>query len=81
MQNVRLIMNNVFYSWLTVILIAFCLSVIFVSCMSGINSESYKGEIDGVKVYTYDGCEYIFHGTKGAHKGNCNNPIHCHNKE
>ena len=45
---------------------------------------------DKVEVITYDGCEYLIYKNYAdansaygfmAHKGNCSNPIHGHNKE
>jgi hypothetical protein len=45
---------------------------------------------DIIEVITYDGCEYLIYKNEAdansgygfmAHKGNCSNPIHGHNKE
>ena len=32
------------------------------------------------EVIEVDGCEYLLGGYKMAHKGDCANPIHCHNR-
>ena len=32
-------------------------------------------------VFEYEGCQYIKLSGDYVHKGNCSNPIHCHNKK
>lgn len=51
------------------------------SCEGAPNEEGrVLLEESRVKVYEYEGCEYIRvgvgHSTWGSHKGNCSNPIH-----
>lgn len=55
-----------------------------------IESQIHKIPMDKLEVIEIDGCEYIFLKDKGsanqgfgymAHKGNCKNPIHSHNKK
>lgn len=40
---------------------------------------TYESNIEYPQI-NYQGCEYILLNQYPVHKGNCNNPIHCHNK-
>ena len=72
------------------IFLTLLLGLIIISCETPNVDRKTTGSIysrAGYKIeeITYDGCQYIgfFHGSKtdwGAHKGNCNNPIHKENK-
>lgn len=59
------------------------LAVCLMGCGKGTPIQMDNG--DGVRVCTYDGCEYIrsvvYGGITYCHKGNCKNPIHIYNKE
>lgn len=38
------------------------------------------GAFGHYRVFVIDKCEYLVNNAQMAHKGNCNNPIHCHNQ-
>ena len=69
-----------------IILFIVLLSAIFVSCETPNVTKTNTGVIynengDEVQIIIIDGCQYVgdFYGTDsdwGAHKGDCNNPIH-----
>jgi len=68
-------------------------AISLISCESDVTSNATSGDVSikkDHKVVVMEGCEYIIFDRQsgtgyqgyghGMHKGNCINPIHCHNK-